>query len=316
MNEAERLWRELGILNMLADSLASFAELQVMIGDYDRAITVSREALQISQAIGNLWNQSYSLYMIDLAYLDRGETGQAIEIAEECLRLAQQAGFVPGILQSVLDLTLIYGTLGALHLGYEAAERSRGWAEDMPIIGLLDHVMIARLHLLSGRLAEAQEIFDEAQRNVEAKSLPSYLAWFMGIVEAELALATGDHARVLAVTDEGIPFLRQAGIRLFFADVLYTRGRALGALDRADEAYAMLKEARAEAEAIGARRILWQIMLTLSDLEALHGHHAEAESLRQQAREIIGYIADHTGSPELRASFLGLPDVQRAMSKA
>lgn len=34
-----------------------------------------------------------------------------------------------------------------------------------------------------------------------------------------------------------------------------------------------------------------------------------AERLRQQAWEIVIHIADHTGSEELRASFLALPEV-------
>ncbi|HLF27558.1 MAG TPA: hypothetical protein VJG32_14585 [Anaerolineae bacterium] len=310
MLEAQQLWRELGILNMLADNLASYAELHVMTGQYDRAIALSREALQISQTIGNLWNQSYSWYMIDLAYLDRGEIGSAIEVAEECLRLAQQAGFVPGVLQSVLDLTLIYGYLGAVHLGYEVAERSRGWAQGMPMAGLLESVMIARLHLFSGRLADAQAVFGEAQRGIDARSLSAYLSWFTGLVEGELALAAGDYARVLSLTDEAIPFLRQARIRLFFPDVLYTRGKALLGLARTDEAHAAFQEARVEAEAIGSRRSLWSILAALSEIEARRGNQAEAQQLRWQARDIVEFIAEHVGSPELRTSFLNLPDVR------
>ena len=69
-------------------------------------------------------------------------------------------------------------------------------------------------------------------------------------------------------------------------------------------------EARAEAEAIGSRRMLWQILFALSRLET---DPTEAERLRQQAREIAKYIADHT-PPDLRASFLALPAVQAVLT--
>lgn len=74
------------------------------------------------------------------------------------------------------------------------------------------------------------------------------------------------------------------------------------------------QEARREAEALGARRRLWPILLALSRLEA---DPTDAERLRQQAREVVAYIADHTPpdptlEPKvgLRASFLNLPAVR------
>lgn len=56
------------------------------------------------------------------------------------------------------------------------------------------------------------------------------------------------------------------------------------------------------------RRVCVQI---LAALETAVNHPAAAQQYRQQAQEIITYIADHAGSNELRASFLALPAVQR-----
>jgi hypothetical protein len=72
-----------------------------------------------------------------------------------------------------------------------------------------------------------------------------------------------------------------------------------------------LLEAQAEAEVIGSRRILWQILFTLSQLET---EPAETERLRKQAQEIVAYIANNISEPELRASFLGLPEVQAVLT--
>ncbi len=90
-------------------------------------------------------------------------------------------------------------------------------------------------------------------------------------------------------------------------DVLHLQGQAMLRLGQESAARDRLLEARAEAEAIGSRWLLWQILFSLSQLET---DPTEAQRLRRQAEEIIKYIADHIDDLELRASFLDLPDVQ------
>jgi hypothetical protein len=100
------------------------------------------------------------------------------------------------------------------------------------------------------------------------------------------------------------------GVRQFVPDLLHLKARALLALERADAAYACLDEARALAEALGSRRSLWPVLAALSRLEAARGNPTAAADLRRQAAEIVAYIAEHAGRPELRAAFLGLPEVR------
>jgi tetratricopeptide (TPR) repeat protein len=234
---------------------------------------------------------------------------RAIEAAQECIRLAKQAGFVAGVQQSAFDLVLIYGGLGDLRQAREAAALHRSVSEGAHLFDPLGYILAARLHLLLGELPQARTALDAARSSVAAETLSAYIAWFVGLVEAELLLAEGEHARLLALADEAMPVVRQAGIRLFLSDVLYFRGKALVAMGHMDEAHAALGEARAEAEAIGSRRSLWPILMALSDVATRRGNPAEADRLRRQAREIVEYIAAH--SPvELRASFLDLPDVK------
>ena len=76
------------------------------------------------------------------------------------------------------------------------------------------------------------------------------------------------------------------------------------------EAYEYYVKARSEAEALGSRRTLWKILAALSEIEAQRGDAIETKNLRQQARQIVEDIAAHIPSPELRASFLNLPQVQ------
>jgi hypothetical protein len=50
--------------------------------------------------------------------------------------------------------------------------------------------------------------------------------------------------------------------------------------------------------------MLWQILAALSEIEI-----DQRATLRQQAQEIVTFIADHC-PPELRESFLSLPNVR------
>ena len=75
-----------------------------------------------------------------------------------------------------------------------------------------------------------------------------------------------------------------------------------------DQASEVLREARAVAGKIGQRTVLWQILAALAEIEEQQGNKDKAKTYRDEARNIIDYIAGHSGS-ELRSSFLSMPEV-------
>jgi len=215
LDEAQQLWRELGVLNILADNLAGAASLHVLAGEYDRALALSDEALRVSQSIDNLWNQSYSLYMIDLVYMERGEMGRAIQVAEECIRLAEQAGFLPALIQTRTELAFIYGILGAFQRAFEMAELTLAAAKGQSFLGMagptLPLAVVAYLHALDGNLAEAEVLLAEAQSRLDASGAVTGAAFFIGLADSQLALAKKDYAHIVAGADAAIPcFVKQA----------------------------------------------------------------------------------------------------------
>ncbi len=95
-------------------------------------------------------------------------------------------------------------------------------------------------------------------------------------------------------------------------EALYTRAHVELAQGSIDDAHRSLLRAREIAESLNARRTLWQIYAALAQIEQQRGDADAARSLRAQAREVIEYIAEHT-PPDVRASFLNLPDVRAIM---
>jgi tetratricopeptide (TPR) repeat protein len=320
--EAQGLWRELGALNMLADSLASTAFVQAVAGNYQQAVALSEEAEQVSRSIGNVWNQSYALYIVNLVHFDRGDIGRAIAITDECARLAEQAGFAEGLVQSGFARSLMYAYLGALPQAFAAARELQARVQ----VGVayadsarLAEAMLPFLLILDGRLAEAQSALDrfpiaQNQQALQEQFILLHLVVSRSLVE--LALAKGEAEQALELAESLIAHFQREGTRLFFPDALWLRGRALAAAGRPGDAQSAFEVAHAAAAALGSRRTLWLILAELAGLAEMRGEQPAARELRRQTAEHIAYIAEHAGAAELRESFLNRADVRAALAQA
>jgi tetratricopeptide (TPR) repeat protein len=175
---------------------------------------------------------------------------------------------------------------------------------------------LARLRLLKHNVPAAEAQIRRARQIVK----PGFtLENFLGgeqvwLAEAELILARQDYALAVETLDALLAGLHAWGISRSGLEALYLKGKACLALGRLDDARAAFESARTQAEAAPARILLWQILAALSQIEAQRGRRVEAQSLRVQARQVITFIADHA-PPELRASFLELPDVRAVMNE-
>jgi hypothetical protein len=72
-------------------------------------------------------------------------------------------------------------------------------------------------------------------------------------------------------------------------------------------------KAKGAAEAQEERAVLWQILVTISDLEQACGDVDVANNMRDQARAVVDDIAVHAG--EMRDAFLGQPAVLKLLSE-
>jgi tetratricopeptide (TPR) repeat protein len=168
--------------------------------------------------------------------------------------------------------------------------------------------VLAQIHLLHGNLAEAETALNQAKADPNRAALPIH---FLPVIlaEGELAVRQSDYARAVAIMDELLATLDQCGMQTYRSDALYIQGQALLAQGQPEAARGRLLEARVVAETIGSRRMAWQNLFALSQLES---DPAEAQHLRHRAQEIVEDIADHTPT-DLRDSFLGLPAVRAVM---
>ena len=121
---------------------------------------------------------------------------------------------------------------------------------------------------------------------------------------AELALARGEPARALEITDQLVASAAHAkpdGSNILGVSLL--RGQALTALGRFAEAERALNAARAIAEEQGALPMRRQIQVSLGKLYRACGRGADADGAFNAARSIVGKLAEKIDDDALRRNF-------------
>lgn len=310
--EALALWRELDNKPMMIDSLIGSSADDYMAGNYDQALAVSAKAFQLSQAIGNLWGQSYSLMSDGPMYLDRGKIRQALETMQECARLGEEAGFQIAVLSQQCLIAMTWAWMGDPARGLELLSPAFDRSNSLGFAGATIQAVLALILTLKSDLDGAQAAVQECYKLIAEAPDPT-TAVVSRLAAGELALAKQEYDRALQVADEMLTLLKDWDAKIFLTDALLIKCRAEMGLGRPDQAHATLTRARAEAEAIGGRRTMWEILAMRADMEEERGNSAAAAAMRQEAVQIVDYIAAHTPD-DLRTCFLNLPPVRRLLT--
>ena len=314
VEEAAGLWRELGNLPMLTDSLHSVASSHFFLGEFDEALRRAGECLDVCRSIGNLWGQSAILMVVGQIHALRGDMDQSIETFREGMESGEKSGFVGGSLTGASGLAWTYEEIGdhASALGYLDSIKGDfsvelGWGPG------LEAILRAQKLFSGGAHDDVVGALDDALSKLHTIESMTYFD-FYGVVLADTSVRVGAYDLALAISQRYIDSSTAKGLRHVLADALRLKGQALLGLGRNEEALAALTEAKAQAEALDAPRILWPVLAALSSIERQAGNAAEAEKLLVAARKAVEYVADHAGTPELRASYLMQPHVQAALS--
>ena len=311
--EAHRLWSELGNIPMLADSLGTMAQGMHMMGRFDEAIELAQEGLRISESIGNLWGQAFNSYTLGILYGERGQITESITTLRTSASLAQQANFAGPPAYVPVVLTWIYGILGDIDYGIHLAEQLLAESELPQSLSLATLLWQAQQLFFKGNTARAGELLQELDGSLLTEEVDIYFSPYVIGFAGEVALANRHFERALALVENTIAEIRPSKVCLYLPDLLHVQGRALLALGQAEAGYAALLEARAEATKQVSRRTLWPILATLIRVEQEQGNTAAAEAHRQEAQTVVTYIAGHIDDPRLHSAFLSLPDVQAIM---
>ena len=233
---------------------------------------------------------------------------------EEPVELSEQSGNAFISISAQVSLALAYADMGAIERAMEIAKNALAMAEDQfPHQIPLAQAVLSLIYLGSGHHVKATEALAEVEHFHDLRfryAFPPPMYVRVGLAQVELAMVDEDYQKAAQLSDELLENLDTSGFPAYLADALYVKGRVLVAVGEAEQARVVLTEARTAAEAVGSRRALWQIQVNLAEVEADLGNGVEAAKIRESAKEVIEFIAEHAGSDELRESFLSRHEVR------
>lgn len=317
MAEARHLWQSMNNQPMLADTLGNMAVLNCTLGNYTEAIDLGHQARRISESIGNLWGQSYCRFVRGEIEWDYGDLHNALTTMQECIQLAQQAGFTAPLVWVRNDLAMAYANLGQIDQAIVIAQQALESAETQFRNWKMWAVaVLARLELRRGNLEQASTHLDHILTGLGTNFIGR--TWFhmtiaIGMLRAEIAMARREPSQVIETLELHLAHLNQTGARHFVPEVLTLQAQAFVLDKQLDRARATLVQARAIAETLGSKWHLWHILAALAEIEEANGHTDQANMFCGQAREILEFIVSRTPN-DLRESFMNLPNVKSILN--
>jgi hypothetical protein len=131
------------------------------------------------------------------------------------------------------------------------------------------------------------------------------------LAQCRLALARKDATQAIAIIDPVVKDSQQFKVGEYISEALFLNGKAHLLNGEQDLAKSSFEQARLAADANGSRRLLWQILAALAEVESDNGKTA---ALKAQARQIIQFIAGHIHDDAMRSQFLQSEGVSELMA--
>lgn len=314
IREAQSIWRELGNLPKLAEATRYKGIIHYGIGDHRGTLAEALDLAELGAAIGSRVDEGQGWTHMALVYARQGRFGEALACTEKVGVLSKATGHANeehGHQKVRIELYLAAGALA----------EAEHWAESLyaqreNIMPMLIHSYLteaAQAKIIYGKLAEGEAILDELLSSLQGDTAASFAVIDMAVAYGHLNLALGKPEALFAGLEERVRPFREAGFNAQLADEYWLRGQAEMALSHYEAARKSLLKARDAAGAQEERAVLWQILVTLSELEEARGERDAAKEFRDEAREVVSYIAEHAG--ELRTAFLSQLAVAQLLGK-
>lgn len=310
--EAAKLWRKSANLPMLVDSLSISVPIAYLLGDYERAISESEEALELSLKAGNQWGQAGSLAFTGLIHHELGLIDQGLATYQQAYELGKITKHRGAFIAGRSFLAWLLADLGDVNQAFKIANQAYLDAlasQTLHLSGWVLMIMI-HLHLRNNNLPEAEAALHSLRQVDTITGLRWFTPIFTPLGEAEIFLKHHDYSSTIRTVDKLIKYLEQTGIRTFASDALALKSQAQAGLGNHEEAWQTLQFAKQVAEELGSRRSLWPILARLARISEANGDHKMAQQLRSGTRQVLQYIIDHISSVDLRISFSNRPEVR------
>jgi tetratricopeptide (TPR) repeat protein len=302
------LRRRLGDHAGLMEALNALATAYIWLGEYERAADACEEALAFVSKVGNLPVVPSLHTYLAISHLNRGDLGEAVEQLQAGLLVARWLDHVAMQVIGLSWLGYYHLVVGEFDVALEVADEAVALAQKLgsPLWEMRARTGLGIVRLYRGELNETVQILSEVYATAcDLDFAPDRAVALYELGRVNLALGNLDATEqalegLFTVADQSELHEYQA------------RGRWLGgrlALSRGElgEALEALEDARARAEAIGGRLILWRADVALGDVHSAAGRNSEANAAYQRAWETFQSVAATLPDETTRASMLASP---------
>jgi tetratricopeptide (TPR) repeat protein len=297
LTEAAGLWRELGNMTMLNDNLNALLLSLVYCGKYEKALDIAKESLEVSRTTKNMWAQCWPHHMQGQIWFEYGEIDKALDELDTSVRVAVEANAPIHKKWYSANLCWAYIQIGAIQKGLDLYRATRVPNQELPMPAAWTPTAVAYAlcEIATGEL-------DLAASTLDARRLSSSITDYMlKLAQCRLALARTDHALAIAIIDPVLKDSQQFKVGQYLPEAFLLKGKAHLMNGEHGLAKNAFEQARLSAETIGSRRLLWQILAALAEVEP---DSEKSIALKNQAREIIRFIAAHIHEDEMRSQYL------------
>jgi DNA-binding CsgD family transcriptional regulator len=310
--QAVALFRELDEREGLISSLVT---LMLCCGNYQTATLVpaatswaeARQlgelALKNAREIDQRSGEAYSLRAIGQCLGFRGEYTQALGLAQDGLRVAEEIGHRQWMAAGHWVLGALYLDLLVLPTAQQHLEQAVALAQESGSLFWIRTTtgFLAMAHMLQHDLAQAESLLTTAlDPDTPSQTLGQRIVWY---ARAELAIARDDPHLALYITDQ---LLASSGLssESSIPGLSKMRGEALTKLKQGAEAETILQDARVTALKHGLRPLLWRISLAQGKLAHSQRRYEEAERRFAEALEMLEDLASSLPDETLQQHFL------------
>ena len=293
-------------LMMLGNAAGGYQSETVVLAalSFAESLRFGEQALQIAREIGQRSAEAFALLGLGHYLGARGEYARALAAVQASRALAEQiehrqwmtfAYWEAGVLY--FDLLALPEAQQQLELALALAQEIGSWHWIRVVTGFL-----ARVYLFQQDQTSAEAVLAAAlEPDASMQTVGQRLVW---TACAELALARGEPAQALDITDRLIASAANLSSDRVIPRLWKLRGEALVALGRTEEAETVLRAAQETARAQGLRPLLWRICVALGKLYQSQSQEVEAEQAFSTARLLVKELAANVPDERLREHFI------------
>jgi len=258
--EALPIMRAVGNRAGVAAMLNNMALVYQAAGQPARAMALYEEALPIMRAVGDRAGVAITLNNMAEVYRETGQPERALALYEEALPIRWAVDDRAGIATTLNNMALVYQATGhperALALYEEVLPIRRAVDDRAGVATTLNNM--AAVYQATGQPERALALYEEALPITRVVGDRAGVATTLSNM-AEAYRATGQPGRALELSEEALPIRRAVGDRAGEVTSLanlahllyYNLGRKEAAVERMEEAIALMREVNLPRDAAG-----------------------------------------------------------------